>query len=153
MQEIQHLQFAESFEHHIAALRNKDHQVFNTDAPFEEKIHAAALWFEGKKTQNLDDVFEQIMNQEKPQNLEECNFLTHFVARLKLEVLEMQLNTVNKSEHEPLLDLIHGFPGTGKSRLIMWMRQLMEEGLGWEHGIHYCQKSVNDPYEDAHHIV
>ena len=30
------------------------------------------------------------------------------------------MNTVNKSVEEPLLDLIHGFPGTGKSRLIMW---------------------------------
>ena len=49
MKEIQHLRFAESFEDHIAALRNKDHQVLRTDAPFEEKRHAAALWFEGKK--------------------------------------------------------------------------------------------------------
>ena len=33
--------------------------------------------------------------------------------------------------------MIHGFPGTGKSRVISWMRKLMEEGLGWEHGVQF----------------
>ena len=41
------------------------------------------------------------------------------------------------STEEPLLDLVHGFPGTGKSVLIAWMRRLMEEGLGWEHGVQF----------------
>lgn len=60
------------------------------------------------------------MKQEEPPNLEQRNFLKHFMARLKIEIFEMQMNTVNQSVQEPLLDLIHGFPGTGKSRLIMW---------------------------------
>ena len=42
--------------------------------------------------------------------------------------------SINLGSGEPLLDLVHGFPGTGKSAVIAWMRQLMEEGLGWEHG-------------------
>ena len=61
----------------------------------------------------------------------------HFVQRLKLELREQQTNTVNQSDREPLLDLIHGFPGTGKSRVIAWQRQLMEEGLGWTHGVQF----------------
>ena len=112
--------FADSFEDHIAALKNKDHQVLKTDAPFEEKRHTAAFWYEGNAANNLDIVFEKKMKQEEPPNLEQRNFLKHFMARLKIEIFEMQMNTVNQSVQEPLLDLIHGFPGTGKSRLIMW---------------------------------
>ena len=112
--------FADSFEDHIAALKNKDHKVLKTDAPFEEKRHTAAFWYEGNAANNLDIVFEKILRQKEPPNLEQRNFLKHFMTRLKIEILEMQMNTVNKSVEEPLLDLIHGFPGTGKSRLIMW---------------------------------
>ena len=61
----------------------------------------------------------------------------HFVQRLKLELREQRTDTVNQSNREPLLDLIHGFPGTGKSRVIAWQRQLMEEGLGWTHGVQF----------------
>ena len=117
--------FADCFEDHIAALKNKDHQVLKTDAPFEEKRHTAAFWYEGKAAQNLDTVFDKILKQEAPPNLEQRNFLKHFIARLKVEVFEMQMNTVNQSAQEPLLDLIHGFPGTGKSRLIMWILSLL----------------------------
>ena len=113
--------FADSFEDHIAALKNKDHQILKTDAPFEEKRHTAAFWYEGNAVKNLDTAWEQILNEEAPPNQEQRTFLKHFIARLKVEVFEMQMNTVNQSTQEPLLDLIHGFPGTGKSRLIMWM--------------------------------
>ena len=47
------------------------------------------------------------------------------------------MRKVNESADEPLLDLVHGFPGTGKSRLIHWMRVLMEKGLGWQHGVQF----------------
>ena len=32
---------------------------------------------------------------------------------------------------------IHGPPGTGKSRLIYWIRRLFTEALGWEHGVQF----------------
>ena len=70
-------------------------------------------------------------------NEEQEKFLRHFIRRLKIEILEMHTRTVNTSDQEPLLDLIHGFPGTGKSVLIFWMRVLMEQGLGWEHGVQF----------------
>ena len=59
------------------------------------------------------------------------------MRRLKVEWLEKQQGNVNQSPEEPLLDVVHGFPGTGKSAVIGWMRQLMEEGLGWEHGVQF----------------
>ena len=32
---------------------------------------------------------------------------------------------------------VHGPPGTGKSRLIFWIRKLFLDALGWEHGVQY----------------
>ena len=52
-------------------------------------------------------------------------------------MLEHQQRSTNQAHNEPLLDLLHGFPGTGKSAIIAWMRELMEEGLGWEHGVQF----------------
>ena len=59
------------------------------------------------------------------------------MRRLKLEILEQQQQRINEHDKEPLFDIIHGLPGTGKSRVIQWMRRLMEEGLGWEHGVQF----------------
>ena len=49
----------------------------------------------------------------------------------------MHRGEVNTKNAEPLLDLVHGLPGTGKSAVIKWMRRLMEDGLGWEHGVQF----------------
>ena len=70
-------------------------------------------------------------------NEKQREFLEHFVRRLKVEWLEKQQGNVNQNAGEPLLDVVHGFPGTGKSAVIVWMRHLMEEGLGWEHGVQF----------------
>ena len=59
------------------------------------------------------------------------------MRRLKVDLLEKQNGNVNQSPGEPLLDVIHGFPGPGKSAIIGWMRTLMEEGLGWQHGVQF----------------
>jgi len=64
-------------------------------------------------------------------------FLKHFVNRLKIEVLEKQQRTEEDSQAAPLLDLLHGLPGTGKSRVIAWMREIMETALGWTHGVQF----------------
>ena len=81
----------------------------------------------------------KIMHEKEKPNTEQQHFLKHFVAILKLEILEKQEGRTNEAEQEPLLDLIHGFPGTGKSAVIAWMRRLMEEGLGWEHGVQFVR--------------
>ena len=35
---------------------------------------------------------------------------------------------------EPLYGLVHGLPGTGKSRVILFIRRFFEEALGWTYG-------------------
>ena len=59
------------------------------------------------------------------------------MKRLKLEWVEKHRGDINAAKAEPILDLVHGFPGTGKSAVIAWMRKLMEDGLGWVHGVQF----------------
>ena len=71
---------------------------------------------------------------EKP-NEQQRKPCEHFVHRLKVQYLAKQRGTVNQSKREPLPHVVHEFLGTGKSAVISWMRQLMEEALGWEHDV------------------
>ena len=86
---------------------------------------------------HLDKVLEAILTLEGPPNTEQKAFLKNFVNRLKVELLETLQRSTESTIQEPLLDLVHGFPGTGKGKLIEWMRRLMEDGLGWEHGVQF----------------
>ena len=105
--------YEDTYGDHLAALKNIQ-KIF---------LHATTRWlasYAGHPTQKGILV--------KP-NTKQKEFLYHFLNRLKLEVLELQQHIVNAAPEEPLLDLIHGFPGTGKSELIKWMRQLMEKRI------------------------
>ena len=48
------------------------------------------------------------------------------------------------SEEEPMRGLVHGEPGTGKSRLIAWIRDMFEEAMGWTHGVHFIFVAVQN---------
>ena len=127
--------YEDTFRDHLAALSS-------LDAPFDEKRNAAASWVCNDAQACLDNTMACILRgtpNEKgilvTPNTKQKEFLYHFLNRLKLEVLELRQHIVNAACKETLFDLIHGFPGTGKSELIKWMRRLMEEGLGWEHGL------------------
>ena len=55
---------------------------------------------------------------------------------MKQERLEEEAHK-HQAKTDPMFDIIHGYPGTGKSRVITWLRELMQEGLGWKHGIEF----------------
>ena len=130
--------FEESYQDHLAALTAYTNNKNTHEAPFDEKRDAAASFNPvGHGRSSIDNVLASIMASSKRPNQEQQEFLEHFVRRLKVEWLEKQQGNVNQSHAEPLLDVVHGFPGTGKSAVIGWMRQLMEGGLGWEHGVQF----------------
>ena len=134
----------ESWKEHVAALAERSKEQDLHEKPFDEGRSAAATYASPGAEANLDRELALILGGAandagvvvRP-NDRQAAFLRHFVKRMKVEQLEMQLGNVNAAAGEPLLDLIHGFPGTGKSAVIFWLRRLMEEGLGWKHGVQF----------------
>ena len=100
-------------------------------ASFDFDRHAAASRNKHEAAQNLDAVFAKICAEEEKPNCDQLAFLEHLVCRLNLSILEHQQDGINVTATEPLLDVVHGFPGAGKSHVIKWMCVLMPEGLGW----------------------
>ena len=130
--------YEESYQDHLDALKWQGKTAVHQNAPFDEKRDAAACYDPaGYSSSSIDTVLASIMDSSKRPNKKQTEFLEHFARRLKVERLEKRRGNVNQSPGEPLLDVVHGFPGTGKSAVIGWMRQLMEEGLGWEHSVQF----------------
>ena len=122
---------------HINARKSggQNRRVSNFENPFEEE---PSVTLDGaRKNANLDAVMNAIRACKTPPNAEQQAFLDAFVARLKTERLEEMSGGEKPKDSTPLFDVLHGLPGTGKSRVIAWMRELMEAGLGWTHGIQF----------------
>ena len=47
--------------------------------------------------------------------------------------------------------LIHGFPGTGKSRVIKWVIRMFEEVMGWQHGKEFVCVAFQNKVVSAMH--
>jgi len=130
--------FEDTFQEHLSALAVRGRNSSICEAPFDEKRDAAATFNAADhSTTTIDQAMASITSSSKKPKQKQLEFLEHFVRRLKVEWMEKHQCTINVNPDEPLLDLIHGFPGTGKSAMIAWMRQVMEEGLGWEHGVQF----------------
>ena len=77
-------------------------------------------------------------------NPEQLAVLQAVVDRVELELQERAADTINEHEQEPLRVMVQGIPGSGKSRVIWWMRDLFEQVLGWHHGREFvCLASMN----------
>ena len=107
--------YENSFEEHLTAKRTAKRASTSYIAPFQEARNAAATWHPTDASKCLDGVLRSIQEDAEPPNPQQLAFLKHFVRRLKAEILEMQQRTTENSSEEPLLDLIHGFPGTVKA--------------------------------------
>ena len=125
------------YQDHLDALTAVAKQEDKFEDPFNEKRCQSAMYNPSKNEKDIDDVLNSIRAGAKKPNHEQQAFLNDFSERLKAERREQVSDTTNRGPGEPMLDLIHGFPGTGKSAVIAWMRELMEDGLGWEHGVHF----------------
>ena len=132
-------QHRERVEEHLKArhLRGKEEQ--KDDGPFSGDTAPRAQLYPSKANTNLEAWFTTLMSKpqsERP-NAEQLAFLRGVKERLLIEIREERARSQAKSKNEPMLDLLHGLPGTGKSRVVAWLRQLFEEAFEWTHGVQF----------------
>ena len=72
--------------------------------------------------------------------------LTHVTERLGKEMDEErgENDAILNTQDEPLFQVIHGLPGTGKSKVIAWICELFTDVLGWEHGNQFVCLAVQN---------
>ena len=58
------------------------------------------------------------------------------VARRVIQELDSTNNDETDAD-EPLRKIVHGGPGTGKTHAIKLLKELFEDVLGWQQGVHY----------------
>jgi hypothetical protein len=63
--------------------------------------------------------------------------LQRVARRVSCEWFEERAATAATSTEDPMFELVHGHPGTGKSKVIEWQRELFEAVLGWQHGVQF----------------
>ena len=85
--------------------------------------------------QRLDLWFANLNTEKEVPNPEQMVVLQAVRDRLLTEV---ELTAVGRRKEdaraEPMRGLIHGLPGTGKSRVIKWIIRMFTEAMGYEHG-------------------
>ena len=80
-------------------------------------------WQDKADSNTLDTVFKDICGRHEAPNSEQRQILETFVLRMKREKLE-ELVQHERQQIDPLFNMIHGHTGTGKSRVITWLREL-----------------------------
>ena len=75
--------------------------------------------------------------ESKTQRRREKNFSQALIARLKAEWSDEQPLTQSRAEQDPWIHMIHGSLGTSKSERLFWVREVVEEVLGWQHGVQF----------------
>ena len=116
-------------------------------APFDGRTAASARYMKVDYTKILNDWFAKLRTEQETPNTEQLAVLHAVRDRvLQEKALEMEgpgilkrlkgPSTVDLRE-EPLRGCCHGLPGTGKSRVITWLRRMFTEALQWTHGIEF----------------
>ena len=68
------------------------------------------------------------------------------------EGVKLQVNKAasGDSHWEPLFRMIHGLPGSGKSKLLLWLRTYFEEVWQWTGGVQFQFVAPLDFYGEQH---
>ena len=95
---------------------------------------------------SMDTWLAEIQRREpvKP-NAKQFAIVAIVARRIKYEMLQEQAPVPGPraDDEEPMLDLIHGLPGTGKSEVIVWLKELFHL-IGWQHGVQYVCLAVQN---------
>ena len=94
----------------------------NEDIPYSGRTLPGANLYPLHSAGKLQDRIASLMIRDIKPTEEQRTVLEARVERVEVEAQEEQSGTRETSEQEPLFDLVHGFPGTGKTELIFWIR-------------------------------
>ena len=113
-------------------------------APFEGRTPASAKYSSIDYVKLMRDWFARLQGDREPPNTEQLAVLHAVRDRILQEVilsregpnLRKRLRATHTADarEEPLRGLCHGYPGTGKSKVIKWIIRLLTEALEWTHG-------------------
>ena len=101
--------------------------------PYVGKTAPLATLYEGGNLGGIQAWLDNLMSRppdERP-NAKQYDILKHIAARVAQEWEEERAGLIGSSTQDPLFEVVHGLPGTGKSRVIGWVRELFKEALGW----------------------
>ena len=105
--------------------------------PYTGESAARAFLYPRDAVVSLDAWLANLKMEKLAPNTEQMEFIQHVAERVKIEAREEAACAAKTGRSEPLLDLLHGYPGTGKSKVLHWLRRLFEDALGWTHGVHF----------------
>ena len=71
-------------------------------------------------------------------------FLQALVERLLAEADSEHNGNQHNVTEEPMFDMTHGMPRSGKSELINWIREAFECFLGWTRGVQFVCLAFQD---------
>ena len=96
------------------------------------------------KTKELVTAWRQdLCAREKAHDAKQLAAIDAVIARCCAEAVAMRTDVVEKCEGDPMLAIVHGLPGAGKSQVIKWLRELFVT-LGWTHGVEFiCAAPMN----------
>jgi hypothetical protein len=136
------------------------------NAPFANATSATSSVTVVDYRQRFDTWFRELRQENETPNKEQLLILTAVRDRILAEI-EVQFassdyyisdNRKCKRDnplHEPLHGLTHGFPGTGKSRVIKWIIRIFQEVMDWKHGREFacCVSKSSSTCDERRHIA
>ena len=121
---------------HVTA-RNQSTESKEETHPYSGKTLPRASLYEAGSGESLESWLSSLSSRQKAPTKEQLEFLRALVNRLLAEAHAEQSEKQKELQEEPLFDMIHGVPGSGKSQMIAWIREAFEQVLGWTHGIQF----------------
>ena len=103
----------------------------------KESTKKSAVLYKGSWKSRYKQWRTEVSSSEKPPYDEQWRCLDSIHRRCELEYNEERIGFINMTDEDPFCNLLHGPPGTGKSRLIMWIRSYFEKVWDWEHGVQF----------------
>ena len=102
-------------------------------------------------SKSLDEWYRNVSKEAEPPTAEQMSILTDVGNRLRTEVIlekmghdRPQTDRNLRQDLTPLLGFVHGGPGTGKTRLIKWIRSMFTDAMRWEHGVEFLFAAVQN---------